>query len=245
MQITGLLPGPMIGKFASIAKFSNNNVVPLVGLSGSFVQGIKSSYMRSTPPPAPVPLASTATTSRAPPENSPEQSRALALDDPSVVEDLRKHITMFKFAEPVDGISADAQLFMRKPRSIPWCSPSISWSDIDDVVPLISDIINEDKRLNGDTRKWTIQTFHAEKDDMVGEKGRLWFDNCWAPSQASSPSADTSLPQPDHQQPNKAYEYKSEIVRDTDHDYLMDPAFGASKLWLQQVREAFPTPVEV
>lgn len=246
MQVTELLPAPMIGKFAFLAKLINDNVTPLVGLSGSFAQGLKDSYTHSTPSPAPVLLASNATGSRAPSMCSRDDPHTLLLDDPDVVKELRKYITKFLFAESMDGISADAQLFMRKPRSVPWCSSTILWSDIDKAVPLLSEIIEQDGQLKSDTRKWIIHTFHAEKDDMVGERGRQWFDDCWAPSEtpASTSSSSNSPSHPD-QQIHKTYEYKSKVVQDTEHNFIMDPAFGASEVWLKQVREAFPPLVEV
>jgi len=49
---------------------------------------------------------------------SNEGYKSLELNDPYVVNDLRKYITQFLFAESMDGISADAQLFLKKPRSI-------------------------------------------------------------------------------------------------------------------------------
>ncbi|CAO2648020.1 Nn.00g089420.m01.CDS01 [Neocucurbitaria sp. VM-36] len=238
MRATELLPAPMIGKFASLAKFVNENVIPLAGLSGGLVQGIKGSMLHSNHPPAPVPLVPAATHTREPSMSSHEANHTLALDNPKVVEELRKHITTFLFAESMDGISADAQLFMRKPRSISWCSPNIPWSDIDSVSPLLSKIISEDDRLSKKSRKWTIEVFHAEVDDMVGVKGRQWFDECWRTDRTSVISDSSQSAQP-------TYTYKSHIVKETDHNFLMDPAFGASETWLQRVREAFPAAAEV
>lgn len=156
-----------------------------------------------------------------------------------MVDELRRHIMTFLFAESIDGISADAQIFLKRPHSIPWCSPSIVWTDIDCVPILLSKIIDEEAALQAKSRRWSIDAFHAEHDHMVGEKGRQWFDSCWISS------ALTSLPQSGAQPTQKGYEYRSELVKGTDHDYLTDPAFGASEVWLQRVREACPVPVEV
>jgi pimeloyl-ACP methyl ester carboxylesterase len=241
MRATSLLPARLIGKFASVAKFVSENVVPLAGLSGNLVH----SWPWSNPPPAPVPLTPATTRTRAPSISSRGGHYGLALDDPDIVDELRKHITLFLFAESMDGISADARLFLRRPRSISWCSPSIFWSDIDYVVPLLSKIIEEDVRLDNHTRKWVIDAFHAETDDMVGKKGRQWFDNCWVLGQTSTSGALSNSRDPVQQDSYRSYEYRSTVVKGTDHNYLMDPAFGASELWLQRVRDACPRPVEV
>ena len=244
MRATELLPGPLIGKYASIAKFVTENVTPLAGLSGDFVQGLKGSLLRSNPRPAPILVAPTTSGRRAPSTGSHEGVGTLALDDSSVVDELREHITSFLFAECIDGISADAQLFMKKPRSLLWSSPSNFWSDINDVGPLLSKIISEENRVGGDRRKWIIDAFHAEEDEMVGEKGRQWFDNCWTQAGISTSSIQNNSSQ-SAQPPQKGYEYRSQVVKETDHNFLMDTEFGASETWLQRVREAFPVSDEV
>jgi hypothetical protein len=241
MWATSLLPAPVIGKFASVVKFVNDNVVPLVGLSGNLVN----SQLRTNIPPAPVPLAPTTIRSRVPSTNSSGVYQGLDLDDPEVVAELRKHITSFLFAEAMDGISADAQLFLKRPRSIPWCSPSIFWSDINYVVPLLSKIIEEDVRLDDHNRKWAIDAFHAESDDMVGAKGQKWFDDCWLRGRPSTSSACSNPSDPVHNDPYDSVKYRSEVVDGTDHNFLMDSAFGASELWLQRVRDACPRPLKV
>jgi hypothetical protein len=241
MLASSLLPAPVIGKFASIVKFVNDNVVPLVGLSGNLVH----SRLRSSALPAPVPLTPATTRSRDPSISSSRAYHGLNLNDPKVVEELRRYITTFLFAESMDGISADAQLFLKKPRSIPWCSPSIFWSDIDYAVPLLSRIIEEDVRLDNYNRIWVFDAFHAEFDDMVGEKGRQWFDDCWIRGRSSTSSAQSSSSYPVHNYLNESYQYRGEVVKGTEHNYLMDPAFGASELWLRRVRDACPRPLKV
>jgi hypothetical protein len=240
-QITSQLPAPLIGKFASIAKVVNDNVIPLIGLSES----ISSLALRSNPAPVLLSLTPTTPRSRTSLVGSYESYSGLNLSDTNVVKELRKYITMFLFAESLDGVSADAQLFLNRPRSVPWCSPSMVWSDIDHFVPLISKIIEEDDRLNHHTRTFSIDAFHAASDHMVGEKGRRWFDDCWTLGRSSTSSTRSNLSMPVQQYSHKSYEYRSEVVKGTNHDFLVDPAFGASELWLQRVRDAVPRPVEV
>jgi hypothetical protein len=114
LQVTSLLPAPVIGKFAAIVKFINENVVPLVGLGNS----LRLARFRRSPREAPIPLTPTTARSRLSSICSSEGYQGPTLSDPRIVDELRKYITSFMFAESMDGISADAQLFLRKPRSV-------------------------------------------------------------------------------------------------------------------------------
>jgi len=243
LRATELLPAPMIGKFASVAKFISENVIPLAGTGEMLLHNVKGTLRRSSTSPAPVPLTSSTSRSRAPSRSS--HGPRLNLNDPEVVEELRRHITSFVFAESSEGISADARLFLKKPRTVSWCPPSILWDDFDYAVPLLSKIISEDDRLIGSCRMWTINTFHAEEDHMIGERGRQWFDDCWTAARGAKSISDSMPIEAATSQSPTSYVYRSEIVPGTEHNYLMDPSFGASELWLQRVREAFPTPSKV
>lgn len=242
LRATELLPAPMIGKFASVARFISENVVPLVGTGEGFLHNVKDTLRRSSHTPAPVPLAAMTTRTRTPSRSS--QRPSLNLNDPHVVDELRRQITSFVFAESSEGISADARLFMKKPRSVAWCSPSLLWDDIDYAVLLLSKIISEDDRLIGSSRVCMIDTFHAQEDSMVGEKGKQWFDACWAATPGDRNTARIPVPvtitQGASAISSKSYTYRSMTVPGTEHNLLMDPSFGASELWLQRVREAFP-----
>ncbi|KAF2244486.1 hypothetical protein BU26DRAFT_435448 [Trematosphaeria pertusa] len=233
LRATELLPAPLIGRFASLARFVNDNVVPLAGMSSGFLQGLKGTLNQSTPAPAPVPLTPfTTTLSRTDSIASRGEHPGLALNDPDVVEELRKEILAYLFAECMDGISADAQLFLKKPHTLSWCSPSMLWSDTDDFVLLLSKLISEEG-TGKESRTWTIDAFHAEDDNMIGEKGKQWFDNCWQPEKPSTASAHST------ETPPVRYEFRSKVVKGTDHNYLMDPAFGVSEVWLERVRASW------
>lgn len=225
--------------------------MPLAELNSSIRQGIREStrWNNSIPTsgsvPAPIPLTPTTLSMRTRGTSlfSCDEPAALSLDDNSVVEELRSYITAFLFAERMDGISADAQLFLRKPRSVAWCS-SVFWSDFDYAVPLISKMIAEEEGMYESRRYWCIDTFHAQTDAMVGEKGRAWFDSCWMAHQMKPEASEegrhsSSLPL------RNTFKYRSQVVEGAEHNYLMDPTFGASEMWLQRVRDAFPIPVEV
>lgn len=234
MRVTELLPTPLIGKFASVAQSINKHVIPWVGLSSGLLRDLKTSILNlnSDLKLAPVPLEPSVTHSRAPTTERDQNYLGPALDDLAVVHELRKYITIYLFAECVDGISADAQLFIKGPHPIPWCLPSLSWSDMDYFVPLFSKVIDGNVETEALSREWVIDAFHAENDNMIGEKGRNWFDNCWLPASNSGRNS-------------KSFEYRSAVVKKTDHNFLMDPAHGASEKWLQRVKASFLPPVEV
>jgi hypothetical protein len=241
-QITSQLPAPLLGKFASIAKVVNDKVVPLISLSGS----ISSPGPRSTPAPAlPPSLTSATPRSRSSSISSQGSYHGLDMEDANVLKELRNYIGMFLFAEPLDGVSDDVKLFLNQPRSVPWCSPSMVWDDVDHFVPLLSKIIEEDSRLDGHNRTLTVDAFHAASDHMVGEKGQRWWNACWIPGGSSTSSGRSNSSESLRQYSHQSYDYRSEVVKGSDHDFLLDPAFGASEVWLQRVRDAVPRPDEV
>ncbi|KAJ4985649.1 hypothetical protein SVAN01_08824 [Stagonosporopsis vannaccii] len=252
LRAAELLPAPILGKFVSVVKLINDNVMPLAGLSGSLKQGIRDSMHRSNlvlaseSNPAPIPLTPTTMNVRKRGTSlfSHDEPAELSLDDNTVVEELRTHTTAFLFAECMDGISADVQLFMRRPRSVAWCS-SVFWSDFDYAVPLISKMINEEDGIDGLGRSWTIDTFHAQSDAMVGEKGKAWFNNCWMSHRSTLQSYGESGQCSSQLPLCNIFDYRSQVVEGAEHNYLMDPAFGASEIWLQRVRDAFPIAAEV
>lgn len=210
----------MIGQWAPITKAYNTSIAPLLGSSNSHLNSRDSSYplpilAALTPTPSSLKVSATGFSST----GICNTKLNLTLDDDAVIEEMRRCITNVMFSESMGGMSADAQLFLGK---VPWCSPGMVWSDIDHFVPLLSRILKEDDRLQNHVTL-RIDVFHAEHDNMVGRKGAQWFDNCWSK--------------------HPSYQYSSEIIAGTDHDYLLDPAFGASVTWLQRVRDAIPRPM--
>lgn len=221
LKAAGYLPAPLVGKFASVAKFVGSNIIPLSGQSSTFVHSIKDWI---------APSAATANSSTSTLPTRPDitstgtDSNPADLDfcNEEAVNELRLLTMRYLFAEDISGISADAQLFLKNPPSTSWSHPNHLWSDLKDYVPLISSRIAQENS-NGVERKWTMNSFHAETDEMVGNKGRLWFDACWASS-------------------NVTYQldYDNCTVSGANHDNLISPQFGAATKWMQRVREAFP-----
>lgn len=106
-------------------------------------------------------------------------------------------------------------------------------------------MINEEDCVDGVCRMWAVDTFHAQIDAMMGETGKIWFDNCWMSHQLTpEPCGKENLYAP-YLPSRNSYRYQSNVVEGTEHNYLMDPAFGARKIWLQRVRDSFPIPFEV
>lgn len=220
LQAAEMLPAAMIGKFASLAKFVNGNILPLAGMSAglstSIVNGVKDSLPQ-------VPLQPSVTREHA---TGAGGYTELNLSAPDVLKELRTLIPTYLFAEQTSGVGHDTQLCLRKPRSIPWCTPIAPWDDFPDAIRLLAKNINGDQQMGQHWRAWNLDTFHAETDGMVGEKGRVWFDECWAGQINGSAGMGD-------------YMYNSQVVEDADHDFILDPGFGASAMWLQRVASAF------
>ncbi|KAF2204820.1 hypothetical protein GQ43DRAFT_116066 [Delitschia confertaspora ATCC 74209] len=227
LKVADWVPGPLVGKFASIAKFMNNSILPLAGSSITFFHNIKGSLAVS----APAVSSSSSTWALSLPSvrslsdttrRTPKQEVwDFDWHDEEMVTELRRLITMYMFAESINGISADARLFLKKTSRTRWSFPPHLWSDMDDFVPLLLENTVQE-RASGNWRKWTVDTFHAESDEMIGTRGSLWFDRCWEPALGSAD-----------------LEYNSQVVHDASHNALLNPVFGAAGKWMQSVRESF------
>lgn len=226
LQAAEMLPAGMIGKFSSLARFVNGSVAPVIGMSS----GLSSTVAKSLRGPSPRPFAAEGPNSLDSHDKGQRQNEgdvcALDLDDADVVKELRSLIPTFLFAENVDGAGQDAQLCLRKPRSIPWSTPSRPWDDVDDAVRQLRCFIAEGEHTTEVGRRWNVDAFHAETDAMVGEKGRMSFDECWLGDRTVASG-------------QGGIAYQSQIVEGSDHDFILDPVFGASEKWLERVAEAF------
>jgi pimeloyl-ACP methyl ester carboxylesterase len=232
LQAAEMLPASIIGKFSSLAKFVNGSITPLVGmsmgLSSTVTNSVKTSLPQTVATEVPIPLEPHARGSRT--NEGDGENQGLDLDDPAVVKELRDFIPTFLFAEENTGVGQDTQLCLRKPRSIPWSISAVPWEDVDDAVRIFErseSVIAQNDRAVETTRIWSVDTFHAATDSMVGSKGQKWFDSCWA----NDETAASNNPRP--------YEYHSQIVEGSDHDFILDPVFGASETWLKRAGEAF------
>lgn len=230
LQAAEMLPASMISKFSSLAKFVNGNISPLVGMSTGLSSAVsttlKASFPHSPGPAIPIPLE--------PNTGGPRQSESnhqpsIDLNNAQVIQDIRKLIPTYLFAEAMEGVSQDAQLCLRKPRSVPWSTPAQPWDDIDEAARLFKRSTSQDERIDQQQRVLGVNAFHAETDGMVGFKGRAWFDACWIGDEIGGSSV---------------CEYWSQVVQGADHDFILDPVFGASEVWLERVRGAFDEDVE-
>lgn len=223
LQVAGMLPAGVIGKFSGLAKVVNSNVIPVLDMSSGLSSTITRSSKSSTP-------TRDAADQRLAESKAEIQGlnkadvHALDLDDPAVVKELRTLLPTFLFAENVDGAGQDAQLCLRKPRSVPWSTPGHPWEDIDDVVRQLRGVENSSQP----GQRFTVDVFHTESDSMVGDKGRAWFDRCWQSDLTGSIEEDRIM-------------YRSQVVESSDHDFILDPVFGASERWVERVAESFRT----
>lgn len=222
LQAAGLLPASVIGKFSGLASFVNSSVMPVLGMSSGLSSRVSSSFKSST---------SARSVTDGPPAVSSDTIGAssetnvctLDLDDPGVVKELCDLLPTLIFAENIDGAGQDAQLCLRKPRSVPWSTATQPWADIDDAARRLRGIIADDPCSE---RIWTVDVFHAETDVMVGEKGQNWFDGCWQNDRAGANEDDRIV-------------YRRQAVEGSDHDFVLDPVFGASEKWMERIAEAF------
>lgn len=245
LQAAEMLPAGVIGQFAALARFVNGSVAPLVGMSAglsSAVGGVRAVESSSSSDEGAGAGGrgeveggsegvegsnNISSTPSIPPPN---------LTNPITTQHLRLLIPYYLFAEANAGVGQDAQLCVRKPRRVPWSAAPLAWTDMDDaaaqVRAQIRGAVQSDSQSNTQSntqsdpqnknaRAWRIDAFHAQTDSMVGTKGRAWFDACWAGEGEG------------------LYTYCRQIVAGADHDFILDPGFGASATWLGRVGGAF------
>jgi pimeloyl-ACP methyl ester carboxylesterase len=225
LQAAELLPANMIGKFSNVARWVNDSLLPVVGMSTGLSDSVASSLKRLVPlsnAAAVPPLEPEAEGQRRTQDNTP----GLDLNNSMVVEELRNLIPTYLFAENIDGVGQDAQLCLRKPRSVPWSTSDRHWEDFDDAVFQLRGIIVEEAQAGQEGRRWVVDAFHAETDAMVGGKGRVAFDRCWFNKEMDV-------------QEHSGIRYRSQVVDGSDHDFILGPQFGASERWLERVAMSF------
>ncbi|KAF2687376.1 hypothetical protein K458DRAFT_296874 [Lentithecium fluviatile CBS 122367] len=186
-------------------------------------------------PPVPPVQPATHTEPKPEPQSNPEGLLGRDMKDHRITSKIRKLATSYLLAERIDGISADAQLFLKRPGTISWSSPRGIWSDLDDFVPLLMKVIEREKDAE-ESRYWMIHVSYAKNDDMVGEKGRIWFDSCWL---RSSPRpgdmSDAETREWEKSQSSWYYLYGTEVVPNASHNNLMR---YCGRSWLKAVRQA-------
>ena len=222
LQAAGLMPASLIRKFSGLASFVNSSVMPVLEMSSGLSSAVTRNLKSSESARGALGVATAASGGDAWALRDADMC-ALDLDDPDVVKGLRTILSTFLFAESIDGAGQDAQLCLRKPRTVPWSHPAQPWEDLDDAVHQLKSVIANGPRSG---QSWIIDAFHAESDGMVGAKGQAWFDRCW---QGDHTGADDE----------GAVSYRSQNVKDSDHDFILDPVFGASEHWLKRVAGSF------
>ena len=233
LKATQFIPAPMVGRFASWAKFVNTNVTPLAGISVALFNGLREA------------LSSVAANSELAGEAEAadiDSSCNDALADPRFLLELQQLVVTYLFAECMDGMSADVQLFLKKYWRGRWGLPKDLWPDTDAFVPLLRKIVEDEKGDGGSDpadRTWIIDAFHAEHDSMVGEQGRRWFDACWNTTRALGVESQGPAEESASAKASDELEYNSNVVADTGHNLILDPQYGASEKWLVRVRESF------
>ncbi|KAF2500610.1 hypothetical protein BU16DRAFT_253369 [Lophium mytilinum] len=220
LALTKYLPTAAVGKFGALARFVNNNLTPVVGYSGSLLNQLK--HQSPVAPPA---AAATSATSGLDDAAAAGPTADAAL----FTKALSSTALTYIFAEASNGFSEDAKLFLHKGAHTAWSCPDATtgapaWTDTDGFVPLLCAQVF----LNSITGALAVDVFHAASDNMVGEKGQKWFDECWDAERWP-------------QGVRERMSYRSQVGPvGTDHNFLIGEEWGLSEEWAGRVRESFP-----
>ncbi|OBT90814.1 hypothetical protein VE02_00381 [Pseudogymnoascus sp. 03VT05] len=122
------------------------------------------------------------------------------------------------FTEETGGANAEALLCSQK-----GAPEEVSWGVCNDYrtfVPLLSEQWEARGREGGEGGvKLKVQAYFAEDDNMIGEGGRRFFEECWGGEKAG-------------------VEYKGRVVGGTTHDSIGDPENGVLEGVLREARRA-------
>ena len=187
------LPTGLIGSTDKLARLINNHIGPMIGSSYGISLGLLAKLM-------------SASFSNESEVEMPEGAR--------FEQEIWSSIVSRVYAEDVQGISADAVLFLQKVNGLEGWG---SWGDYDTLVPRLTDTL----RARG--VRLRVDVLYAEKDQMIGDqgaKGPRWFDQCWNETSRGD-----------------AIDYQSRTIPGADHDRIWDLRWGAAHEVFERIGE--------
>jgi len=123
--------------------------------------------------------------------------------------------------ESIQGLSSEALFLLKRSGSADIWGP---WLDWDKFVPLLAEL-ERSRAQNTDSADQAmplkVEVFFSEKDAMIGTgAGPKWFDKCWQLEQRGD-----------------RIEYSSELVKGTEHDYILNISTGVAQRIFSQLPE--------
>ncbi|KAK1750957.1 hypothetical protein QBC47DRAFT_279237, partial [Echria macrotheca] len=170
LAIVQHFPTGLINQTDKMVRLINNYIGPAIGGTVGFSTGLVGKLMPSS-------MAKHKITSA----------------DVKFENDVQSAVIERIYNEDVQGVSADAVLFMQKDG--PWSD----WGDYDTLIPRLGE------KLRAMGRTLRADVFYAEKDRLIGDGGSkapIWFDKLW------NDAGDGWL------------EYQSRVAAGTDHDSI-------------------------
>lgn len=154
MSIVQSLPASVIAKTDKFARFVNNYLGPILGLSFGLTKAAIDKLM------LPFPKS----------QHEDMNHEDINLEGAAFEDDLCPRIIDRMYLEGLEGMSSDALLFMQK---IDGMTGWGNWGDYDVLVPRLA------AALGAAGRRLHVDVFYAEEDFMNGTNGPQWFDQCW------------------------------------------------------------------
>lgn len=217
LSVSSNLPSSLINNFDTVIRFVNKTVMPTVQFSGMIAGAVSAPF--STP------------------GRSPSRFKKYEHDDlcheycgVSAAERAAQNKVLMRcvFSESIHGANHEVLLLLRKEVAGSW-GPLDSYDSYPDALEAKiqehyrqSDGLNES--ANTTSHQFTLKTFWAEKDMLIGKKGAEYFDKCFQHFAHN-------------RQSNSCLSYESEVVPDTDHDTLFLPQNGVLSRVLQDILE--------
>lgn len=229
LSISSHLPSALINSFDSILRFGNSTVMPTVHFSGVISGAVSAPFSK---------------TRRDNPTDSEARFQKHERDDlcreycgvsAAEIAAQSKVLMRCVFSESIRGSNHEALLSLRKDVAGSWGSCDNYESYADALEAKLQEYDQHAEREEGGStrasaataglnasatqHRFVLKVFWAERDKMIGKKGREYFDKCFQRFTRDGQSSNG-----EHK---SCLSYESEEVPDTDHDTLCLPQYGA------------------
>ncbi|TVY48735.1 hypothetical protein LOCC1_G002323 [Lachnellula occidentalis] len=203
LTVAAVLPNYLFNHWSALTGFMINTAVPTVGASVGVSSGAISSLTGLFK------------------DNSQPKQKDIDADkrclefcgmDSKATSELNNFAMKCAFAEETKGANDEARLCLKS------VSGECSWDAAESLPELVQNLkVAWEKRVEEGENRLRLRLVFAEEDAMIGEKGRLYFEDCWAEGKGES-----------------GIEVQSTKALGTNHDTLVD----CTKEWLREMMES-------
>lgn len=159
MKLASKLPASVVDKWHNVISFVGQKIQPAIAWSGGVSTALTGMFQSST-------------------DSSQSDAATLAATygtSESVAKEIEKLTTKYFFAEDVRGGTEEAKLCLKM-------GGKNLWLICEDYKEYLKSLLKQEDDRSGDTgtaSKLEVKVYYAESDMMIGEVGKIYFEECW------------------------------------------------------------------